>query len=98
MRIAYESLVEITTAAKLHLPTNSNDQLRRNLDCAVARRLHTILESQSLPAVDTVKGIFMEGMPAYPGAGFYEKTHIQLAVRNAQCIKGVFRVPQEKSK
>jgi len=65
------------------------DRLRRNLDCAVIRHLHTILETQGLPAVDTVKGVFTEGKPIYPGAGFDEKTHIQIVVRNQLCIKGV---------
>jgi hypothetical protein len=96
VRIAYGSLVEVTRAAGLNLPSNSKDKLRRNLDYAVVRRLHTILEAQNLPAIDTVKGVFTEGPPAYPGAGFREKTHIQIAVRNARCIKGVFRVPPEQ--
>ena len=93
VRIAHKSLVEVTQAASLPLLANSKDQLRRNLDCAVIRRLHTILEDQKLPAVDTLKGVFTEGVPLYAGSGFREKTHIQIAVRNPQCIKGVFRVP-----
>lgn len=96
VRIAYESLVDVTRVAGLDLPSNSKDELRRNLDCAVVRRLHTILETQKLPAIDTVKGVFTEGEPVYPGAGFREKTHIQIAVRNPRCIKGVFRVPQDQ--
>jgi hypothetical protein len=96
VRIAYESLVDVTRAAGLDLPSNSKDELRRNLDCAVVRRLHTILETQKLPAIDTIKGVFTEGEPVYPGAGFREKTHIQIAVRNPRCIKGVFRVPQDQ--
>jgi hypothetical protein len=96
VRIAYQSLLDVTRAAALELPSNSNDELRRNLDCAVVRRLHSILEAQKLPAIDTVKGIFTEGEPAYPGAGFREKTHIQIAVRNPRCIKGIFRVPQDQ--
>jgi hypothetical protein len=92
VRIAYDSLLDVTTAADVELPTNSADYLRRNLDCAVIRRLHTILEDQNLPPVDTLKGVFTEGQPIYPGSGFREKTHIQIAVRNPWCIKGVFRV------
>jgi hypothetical protein len=42
---------------------------------------------------DTVKGIFQEGAPIYQEAGFREKTHIQICVRDPECIKGVFRVP-----
>ena len=96
VRIAYESLVNVTRAAELELPSNSTDELQRNLDCAVVRRLHSILEAQKLPAIDTLKGVFTEGEPAYPGAGFREKTHIQITVRNLKCIKGVFRVPQDQ--
>lgn len=59
------------------------------------RRLHGILEGEGLPAVDSVRGVFTEGKPIYPGAGFDEKTHIQIVVRNQDCIKGVFRVPGE---
>jgi hypothetical protein len=98
VRIAYNSLVGVTQAAGLGLPSNSKDQLRRNLDCAVIRRLHAILEVQKLPAVDTLKGVFTEGDPLYPGAGFREKTHIQIAVRNQRCIKGLFRVPSDQLK
>ena len=96
IRTAYESLVQVNRAADVDLPRNSKDHLRRNLDCAVVRRLHTILEAQNLPAVDTLKGVFTEGPPVYPGAGFDQKTHIQLAVRNPRCIKGVFRVPSDQ--
>lgn len=96
VRIAYDSLVDVSRAAVLSLPLNSKDQLRRNLDCAVIRRLHTILEAQKLPRVDTLKGVFTEGQPVYPDAGFREKTHIQIAVRNPRCIKGVFRLPSDQ--
>jgi hypothetical protein len=92
---AYDSLAEVVAAGTFRLPTNSADGLRRDLDCAVIRRLHSILEVQGQPAVDTVKGVFTEGKPIYPGAGFDEKTHIQIVVRNQRCIKGVFRVSGE---
>jgi hypothetical protein len=96
VRVAYDSLAKSAAAGGVQLPTNSADGLRRNLDCAVLRRLHSILDAQGLPPVDTVKGVFTEGGPVYPGAGFNEKTHIQIVVRNQQCIKGVFRVSGER--
>ena len=34
---------------------------------------------------------FIEGEPVYQDAGFREKNHIQLCVRNPACIKGYFR-------
>ncbi len=95
VRIGYNSLFDSAASAGLTLPVNSPLGLRRNLDCAVIRRLHSILEKQGLPPLDTLKGVFTEGNPIYPGSGFDEKTHIQIVVRNPTCIKGVFRVPRE---
>lgn len=43
---------------------------------------------------DTVRGLFTEGGPLFPGSGFRAKTHVQVAVRSADNIKGYFRVPQ----
>lgn len=89
---AHQSLVDAADLYNFPLPANSRDLLRRNLDCAVIRRVHKIRKDSGLPPIDTVKGIFIEGDPIYPGAGFYEKTHTQIAVCNPACIKGVFRV------
>lgn len=75
------------------LPTNSEDLLQRNLDCAVIRTLHDIRKQNSLPQIDTVKGVFIEGCPVYLNSGFYSLTHIQICVCNLDSIKGVFRVP-----
>ena len=75
------------------MPKNNKDGLRRNLDCAVINTLHGMLEASGKDSFDTVKGIFTEGDEIYPGAGFREKTHIQICVRDHACIKGIFRVP-----
>ncbi len=95
VRNAYESLRQVTEKAGLVLPSNSGDQLRRNLDCAVIGWLHEIEKSAGRPMIDTVRGVFVEGASAYPGSGIREKTHVQIAVRNTQSIKGVFRVRPE---
>ena len=39
---------------------------------------------------DSVRGVFWEGKPLYPNAGFAEKNHIQICVCNPNCIKGYF--------
>lgn len=62
--------------------------LLRYLDCAVIEELHTERESQGLKAFDTVRGLFHEGEQIYNTSGFFEKTHIQICVRNPNCIKG----------
>lgn len=91
VRTAYSGFETSLTKIQLELPKNrlGNDKLLRELDCAVINYLH---ELTSKTPFDTVRGIFQEGEEIYPGAGFREKTHIQIAVRNPDCIKGVFRV------
>lgn len=91
VRAAYESLSETLDAAGQKLPKN-RDRFRRQLDCAVVEHLHAIYEAQG-GFIETVRAVFTEGQEIYPGAGFDAKTHIQIAVRNPDCIKGVFRVP-----
>jgi len=51
-----------------------------------------MIEEQHDVTIDTVRGVFIEGAPIYPTAGFYEKIHVQIAVRNLASIKVVFRV------
>ena len=92
VRAAYESLSETLSAAGQPLPVN-RDRFRRQLDCAVIEHLHAIYEAHG-GSIETVRAAFPEGREIYPGAGFDEKTHIQIALRNLDCIKGVFRVPE----
>lgn len=93
VKSAYDEFVEATTRAGNPMPVNTGDLLRRHLDCAVIRHLHEILKSSGSPPLQSVKGVFTEGAPVYPGAGIREKTHVQLALLDPACIKGVFRVP-----
>jgi hypothetical protein len=92
---AHSSYASIMANAGETLPRNGggSDRWLRNLDRAVLEHLHAVRKLADLPAFDTVRGFFFEGGPVYPNAGFYEKTHIQICVRNAECIHGVFRVP-----
>ena len=77
----------------------SRDKLLRDLDCAVIRYLHDSIDQQlsnnksqdALERFDSVRGLFREGDPDYPGSGFYERTHTQIAVRSLDCIKGIFK-------
>jgi len=61
----------------------------------VINHLHKVREAALLPAFQTVKAVFIEGNRIYDDAGFFEKTHIQICVRDKFCIKGVFRVSDE---
>ena len=70
--------------------TKTKDILLRDLDCAVIEQIHYYNKEEKLPPFDSVRGIFTEGKPVYPGAEILEKTHVQLCIRNPNCIKGYF--------
>lgn len=100
VKAAYANFVEVTEKAGKPVPKNHGgpDALLRELDCAVINHLHQIRASAQPPLqpFDSVKGVFLaEGGQIYEGSGFYNKTHIQICIRNSSCIKGVFRVPKE---
>jgi len=94
VKAAHSALEKIYTAAGNPMPKNSKDGLRRNLDCAVLNVLHEIRQDTAKEPIQTVRGVFIEGKPIYSNSDFFEKTHIQIAVRDAECIKGIFRVPE----
>jgi hypothetical protein len=90
---AHAFLQTVTTAAEAPMPVNSgktHDLLFRELDCAVIETLHATFELDDKPAFDSVRGVFWEGNRIYDNAGFREKDHIQICVRNLECIKGYF--------
>jgi len=75
----------------VNLDTESNtDLLLRHLDCAVIQMVHQYNKKEKLRSYDSVRGLFLEGEPLYPNAGFREKNHIQICIRNPNCIKGFF--------
>jgi hypothetical protein len=86
---AFYGLQAIAKKANVDLPENK-DFLRRQLDCSVVNYLYSELPE---PKFQTARAAFPEGKALYPGSLFVEKTHIQIAVRDLGCIKGVFRVP-----
>ncbi len=72
--------------------TGGEDKFKRELDCGVIQAVHTIRKLENQPEYDSVRGMFQEGQEPYPGAGFRTKNHIQICVRNSDCIKGFFKV------
>jgi hypothetical protein len=79
------------------------DKILRELDCAVIEFMHsTIVSSNSHEndymgnkAFDSTRGAFTEGGPAFEGAGLFEKSHIQICIRNPNCILG-FLLPRKE--
>jgi hypothetical protein len=66
VRSAYESLVETSQAANVQLPGNSADKLRRPLDCAVIRRLHSIAEEKTHIQIAVLKQACVKGVFRVP--------------------------------
>jgi len=95
---AHRLLVETIRAQGGEVPANpepddDQDVIMRYLDCAV---INFAIDAASEVAgrgqvYDTVRGAFEEGPPAFPGACVRQRTHIQVAVKNPECIIGYFR-------
>lgn len=77
------------------------DKVLRELDCSVIEFMHAeILDETQIDIrekgfggnkiFDSTRGVFTEGGPAFDGAGIFEKSHIQICIRNPNCIKGFF--------
>ncbi len=99
--VGYNELIKYTERLELPMLRNrstgtSEDMLLRKLDCAVIESLHGYYEEKGLQPFDSVRGVFWEGGDLYPGAGMKEKNHIQICIRNIDCIKGFF-IPRKLS-
>jgi len=95
LRDTYKELEHAFYLQGLQLPINqatptNNDIIIRRLDCAVIQA-HV---NNGHRKFDSVRGVFWEGNDLYPGAGMKEKNHIQICVRDINCIKGFF-IPRE---
>jgi hypothetical protein len=103
VRSGYVSLKAELENKRIPMPQNKNirtndDWLLRDLDCSVINRIHTLNDEIGREPFDSVRGIFTEGKPIYPGAGFRSKTHVQLCIRSVKCIKGYFAPLNDEGK
>ena len=102
--VAYTSVLEAvypTFVAELEgrgetIPTNTKPRtdgtkLFHALDRAVIEFALKIAEDTAGKKFDTVRGAFWEGGEAFPGAEIQKQSHIQIAVRNPDCVVGYFR-------
>jgi len=96
LREAFGVLKKTIELTGKEMPKNEGttpDKLLRKLDCAVIQTACQI-NSDAGFLYDSVRGVFWEGNELYPDAFFKEKNHIQICVRNPNCIKGYF-LPRE---
>ncbi|MEO1134833.1 MAG: hypothetical protein AAFX40_19300 [Cyanobacteria bacterium J06639_1] len=94
---AATSYVNALLARGQTIPKNVGSGLgARRFDCAVINVYLQDLADEGI-TYDTVRCGFTEGDPTYVNQalgirmGIYQQSHIQLAVRNPQCIIGTFR-------
>lgn len=99
---AHRALLAALKSAGVAIPENKpirggQELLLRHLDCAVIEMTHSlqkqlVAEGKADYEFDTVRAVYVEGSELYRNSGFYDKNHIQICVRNPNCIKGYFRV------
>jgi len=94
LKASYRLMKKSYDISGISLPKNTrrhpgDTTLLKRLDCAVIEFLHERDNS-----FDSVRGVFWEGGELYEGTDHKEKNHIQICIRNPNCIKGFF-VPRE---
>lgn len=106
VKVAYEGFVALNQQNGTPIPKNvdpatgaTGGKILRRLDCAVMNYLFEIQKAvqgsdPSGQPISTVRALFPEGDEIYPEAGFWEKTHVQICVREPEQILGVFRIPE----
>jgi hypothetical protein len=78
-----------------------HDKVIRELDCTLIEFMHTeiyrkfqknlrLSELANYKLFESTREVFIEGGPILRGAQIYEKSHIQICVRNPNCIFGFF--------
>ena len=88
LRTAYDSVKESFERDGIKLPKNTEQC--RELDYLVINMAVELSKQLQYGDFDTVRGAFIEGAPIYPGAKISALTHIQVCVRNIDCIRGFF--------
>ena len=100
LAIAFNVLEKYLERENKPLPKNTSfgksdfDFKKRELDCAVIRYAHKLAKEEG-EYFDSVRAAFLEGEPLYPGSIFRKQNHIQIAIINPNCIKGIFLPRQE---
>ena len=88
---AYRACREKTEEKGKNMPVNNGNN--RALDCYVIESIHEFNLTRKEQPYDTVRCAFPEGEAVYPNSFITSRLHIQVCVRNIDCIKGFF-LPQ----
>lgn len=108
-RIDFEEdmrIMELPIPSNRDIKTDAyKNKILRNYDCAVINYLTRSTDAKYTEDIkmqgysdkqtfDSVRGCFWEGAKI-ENMEIYEKTHIQIAIRNLNCIKGIF-IPRKE--
>lgn len=85
---SFEGLASLIKEAGKLLPTNKGDN--RMLDCAVLQYINQSNLQEKKQSYDTIRCAFPEGKEVFPGSSISSRLHMQICVRNPDCIKGFF--------
>ena len=88
LKLAYSKYA--STIQEVAKNRGGKDILKRYLDCAVIETLHELVVGDGRTPFDSVRCAFEEGEPAFSGSAIRDKTHVQICIRNIDCIKGYF--------
>lgn len=89
--IHYVRKLDCLIIERLHQLNNETIMKRVNLKEMNQKAIQTDPEF-----FDSVRGLFQEGHEIYTNAGFREENHIQLCIKNPNCIIGYFK-PKEQN-
>jgi hypothetical protein len=87
IRATYRNLRTVYKCQGWTLPANRRK--RHDLDCLVINKFVLFMErfeGQQGIRFQTVRGVFEEGRPLFPGSAIRAQSHIQIAVRDVQCL------------
>jgi hypothetical protein len=87
LRATYRNLRTVYRSLGWTLP--KNQKKRHDLDCLVINKFVKFMErfvGQEGILFQTVRGVFEEGRPLFPGSAIRTQSHIQVAVRDVSCV------------
>jgi hypothetical protein len=88
IRATYRNLRSVYRDQGWALP--KNQRKRHDLDCLVINKFIMFTEryaGQQGVIFQTVRGVFEEGRPLFPGSAIRSESHIQIAVRDVHCLR-----------
>jgi hypothetical protein len=88
LRATYQNLRTVYRSQGWTLP--KNQKKRHDLDCLVINKFVKFMERferQQGILFQTVRGVFEEGRPLFPGSALRSQSHLQIAVRDVHCLR-----------